>query len=178
LGGKLRLAYTAIDYVYLAVTAVIAGLIFAGTWLVYYTAEAIGGKIASRIVSYGLWFIGAPLAASVVRKPLSAFWGEFLGALVETLIPTPGGITNVIYGAFQGLASEAGYALFRYRKYTPVVGALAGMLAAFPCIALDALLFSEIAPPAVMLSWLVAAMVSGAVYGYAVSYAAQIVVKR
>jgi len=178
LSGKLRFAYTALDYAYLAVVAVIAGLIFAGTWFVYYAAEAIGGKIASRLVSYGLWFIGAPLAASVVRKPLSALLGETLGALVETLIPTTGGITNIVYGVFQGLASEAAYTLFRYRKYTPAVGALAGMLAAFPCIALDALLFGEIAPPGVMLLWLVAAMVSGAVYGYAVSYAAQIVVKR
>jgi len=125
-----------------------------------------------------LWFIGAPLAATLIRKPGSALLGETLGALVETLIPTPGGFTNLIYGVAQGLASEAGYAMLRYRKFTPAAGALAGALAAFPCIALDALLFGEIAPPPVLMLWLIAAIISGAVYGYAVSYAAFTVAGR
>lgn len=174
--GKLK--YTVIDYTILGVVAVVAGLIFYATWFIYYAAEAVGGKILARIVSYGLWFIGAPLAASMIRKPLSAFLGETLGALVETIIPTAGGFTNLIYGIAQGLASEAAYALFMYRRYDPYIGALAGAFAAFPCVALDAVLFGEIASPEVMTLWLVAAIVSGAIYGFVGSVVGFTVTKR
>ncbi|MEM1611324.1 MAG: ECF transporter S component [Sulfolobales archaeon] len=157
--------YTAVDYAYLAVVAVVSGVIFYATWNLYYAAEAIGGPIVARAASYGLWFIGAPLAATLIRKPGSAFLGETLGALVETLIPTVGGFTNIIYGVAQGLFSEAGYALMRYRSWGIAAGSLAGALAGIPAVALDAVLFSAIAPPQIMMLWLVAAIVSGGIYG-------------
>ena len=173
-----RFKYTVIDYALLGAVAIIAGLIFYATWFVYYTAEAIGGKILARIVSYGLWFIGAPLAASLIRKPASAFLGETLGALVETIIPTVGGFTNLIYGVLQGLASEIAYLIFRYKSYDPYVGALAGALAAFPCVALDAILFEEIAPPEIMTLWLIAALISGAIYGFIGSAVGSTITRR
>ncbi len=172
-----------IDFALLGVVAIVAGLIFYATWAVYNAAMAIGGGIIARIVSYGLWFIGAPLAASLIRKPGSAFLGETLGALIETIIPTVGGFTNLIYGAAQGAASELAYLIFRYRKYTPIVGALAGALAGFPCVALDILLFSEIAEeaaknPGVVPLWIIAAVVSGAIYGYIASLAGSKIRRR
>lgn len=157
--------YTAIDYAMLAVVAVVAGIIFWATWFIYDFGVGLGGPIFARLVAYGLWFIGAPLAASLLRKPLSAFLGETLGALVETLLPTVGGFTNLIYGAAQGAASELGYLLLRYRRWGVRSGALAGALAAFPCVALDSILFGEIATAGVMALWLLAAILSGAVYG-------------
>jgi len=157
--------YTALDLACLGVVAAVAGVIFALTWNVYYFGKAIGGPIVARIVSYGLWFIGAPLAASLIRKPLSAFLGETLGALVETIIPTYGGFTNIIYGVAQGAASEIAYALFRYRKFGVAQAALAGALAGFPCVALDAILFGDIYPPNVMAVITIAAVISGAIYG-------------
>jgi len=157
--------YTGVDYALLGVVAVVAGIVFYSAWYVYDIGKAIGGIYAGRILAYGLWFIGAPLAASLIRRPLAAFLGEFLGALVETVIPTVGGFTNMIYGFFQGLASELGYALLGYRKWGILAGALAGALAAPPCIALDAVLFAEIYPAVVTALLLVVAMVSGAVYG-------------
>ena len=165
----IRLRYTVIDYTLLGVVAVVAGLIFYATWFVYYAAKAVGGPILARLVSYGLWFMGAPLGAALIRKPGSAFLGETLGALVETVIPTVGGFTNLIYGVAQGFASEIAYAIFKYRRYTPAVGALAGALAGFPCVALDAVLFEEIAAPPVMMLWLIAAVASGAIYGFIAS---------
>lgn len=162
----------------IATIAIVAGLVFYTTWFIYYVAEAIGGKILARIVAYGLWFIGAPLAASLIKKPGSAFLGETLGALVETIIPTIGGFTNLIYGASQGFASEIAYLIFRYKKYNVYVGALAGALAAFPCVALDAILFGEIATPPVMILWLIAAIVSGAIYGAIVSIVGLTITRR
>ncbi len=157
--------YTALDITYLAVVAAIAGVIFALTWNIYFISSAVGGPIVARVVSYGLWFIGAPLAATLIRKPGSAFLGEFLGALVETLIPTYGAFTNLIYGFAQGLASELAYALFKYRKYDVLQASLSGALAGFPCVVLDALLFGEVFTPDVMVFITIAAVVSGAIYG-------------
>lgn len=162
---KQRVRYTGVDLALLGLAAVVSGIIFSVTWFIYDVSTAIGGIYAGRLVAYGLWFIGAPLAASLIRKPLSAFLGEFLGALVETIIPTPGGFTNLIYGFTQGLASELAYFIFRYRKWGKPVASLSGALAAFPCIALDAVLFGEIYTLPVMSTLLAAAIVSGAIYG-------------
>jgi len=159
-----RYRYTTVDYAVLGVVAVVSGLIFYSAWNVYYFGKALGGPVLARALSYGLWYIGAPLAATLIRKPGAAFLGETLGALIETIIPNAGGFTNLIYGLAQGAASEVAYMVFRYRRWDILTGSLAGVFAAFPCVALDAVLFSAIAPPPVMLAWLVAAMVSGAIY--------------
>ncbi|MEM0504987.1 MAG: ECF transporter S component [Sulfolobales archaeon] len=157
--------FTALDLTYLGVVAAVSGVIFALTWNVYFIGSALGGPIVARIISYGLWFIGAPLAATLIKKPGTAFLGEFLGALVETLIPTYGAFTNLIYGFVQGAASELAYLIFRYRKFGVVQASLSGALAGPPCVALDALLFGDIFPPEVMVLVTLAATVSGAIYG-------------
>jgi len=164
--------YTAIDLAMLGVVAAVSGVVFALTWNVYEFGKAIGGPVIARIVSYGLWFIGAPLGAALVRKPGAAFLGETLGAFVETIIPTLGGWTNLVYGALQGLASEAAYALFHYRKWGTPQAALAGAFAGPVAVALDAVLFAEIAPPPVITIWAIAATISGAIYGAAAHLAA------
>ncbi|MGC9148739.1 MAG: ECF transporter S component [Sulfolobales archaeon] len=168
---KISYRYTAIDYAMLAVVAVVAGVVFYATWFVYEFGKVLGGPIVARLLSYGLWFIGAPLAATLIKKPGSAFLGETLGALVETVIPTIGGVTNLIYGVAQGLASEIGYAVFRYRRFDVLTASLAGALAGIPAVSLDALLFAEIASPQVMLLWYIASIVSGGIYGAVASIA-------
>ena len=174
--GESRRGYTALDYAYLAVAAVVSGIIFYFAWFVYDFGKAIGGPIVARMLSYGLWFIGGPLGAALVRKPGSAFLGETLGALLESLLPTVGGVTNLYYGLAQGALSEAVYAATRYRRMDdPVVAGLAGAAAAPAAVALDAVLFQEIAPPAVVLAWLFAAAISGFVYGYIAALAARAV---
>ena len=167
--------YTAIDLAYLGVVAAVSGVIFALTWEVYYIGELIGGPIGARILSYGLWFIGAPLAATLIKKPLSAFLGETLGALVETIIPTYGGFTNLIYGVSQGLFSELVYLLFRYRRFDSLTATLAGAVAGIPAVYLDALLFEEIYPLEVMFFILIGAMISGGIYGFLSSLAVKAV---
>lgn len=161
---KRSVRYTGIDLALLAVTAVVSGVIFTANWTFYYVIEAFAGPIGARLLTYGLWFIGAPLAASLVRKPGSALLGEFLGALVETLIAPQGGITNAIYGFAQGLASEVGYAVFLYRSWGLLPTALAGFLAGIPAVALDAILFEVVGTPFEMTLWVVAAGLSGLIY--------------
>lgn len=153
------------DFALLAVVAAIASIVFYSAWFVYEIGSA-AGPIFSRMISYGLWFIGAPLAATLIKKPLSAFLGETLGALVESLLPTIGGITNLYYGIAQGALSELVYLARGYRKWDPLTAALAGAAAAPAAVALDALLFNEIATLPVMIAWTIAAAISGAIYGF------------
>ncbi len=175
--GKRREEWTVIDFAYLAVVAVVAGIIFYATWFVYEFASPLG-PIFTRIISYGLWFIGAPLGAALIRKRLSAFLGETLGALVETFIPTIGGFTNLVYGIWQGAFSELVYAAFRYqRNNDPLVGGLAGAAAAPAAIALDYVLFGEIATFPVLVIWTIAAAVSGFIYGFIATKAVNLLVR-
>ncbi|MEL9929544.1 MAG: ECF transporter S component [Sulfolobales archaeon] len=175
---QLNMRYTSVDYSLLGLVAVVAGIIFYATWFVYEFGKIIGGPIVARIISYGLWFIGAPLAATLIRKPFSAFLGETLGALVETLIPTVGGFTNLIYGVAQGFFSEIAYMIFGYRRWGAVNAVLAGALAGIPAVMLDAILFGEIAPPSVMILWLLSAVTSGGLYGFIAYIAVSSIYKR
>jgi len=161
----MRPRYTAVDFALLGVTAVVMGILFTLAWTVYEVADAFGGPIVARALSYGLWFIGAPLGATLVKKPLSGFLGETLGALLESLLPTIGGTTNLIYGVVQGALSELAYLFTGYKRFDAFIGALAGALAGPGAVALDAILFDAIAEPPVMLLWLLAASFSGALYG-------------
>ncbi len=167
--------YTAIDFAYLAVVAVVSSVIFWAAWYVYDYGKIIGGPIGARLLSYGLWFIGAPLGATLVRKPLSAFLGETLGALIESFLPTAGGFTNLEYGIAQGLLSELVYAAFRYKRWDPLVAGLAGAAAAPAAVALDAILFQELFSPGLMIVMVIAAAISGFIYGYIAARAVEAV---
>ncbi len=166
------LRYSSVDYAILGVVAAVMGVVFVVAWEFYYLVKAALGPIGARVFTYGIWFMAAPLAASLIRKPLSAFSGEVLAALVETIIPTYGGYTNLIYGLAQGLASELGYLLFRYRRWGPVQAAVSGALAGPVAVALDQILFPELISLGTLLVLMLAATASGAIYGsiaYAVS---------
>ncbi len=163
--SELRRTYTVIDFLYLGVIAVVFAILFTVWWDVYYAVKALLGPIGTRVLTYGLWFMPVPLAASLIRKPFSGFLGEFLPALLEAIFPTPGGIYNLYYGIAQGLAGEAGYAVFKYKKYGVLQAAISGALPAIPALILDAILFEDIYPWNEMLLLLVALMISGALYG-------------
>ncbi|AFK51375.1 ABC transporter subunit [Thermogladius calderae 1633] len=161
--------YTAIDYTVLGLVGVVFGVVFVPWWTAYYVVKAVGGPVVARLLTYGLWFMAAPMAAVLIRKPLSAFLGETIAALIESLIPTAGGLTNLVYGFAQGLASEVAYAAGAYRSYGLVASSLAGGLAAFPAVALDAVLFGDIYPWHYMVWIVLGAFVSGLMYG-AIAY--------
>lgn len=163
--------FTVVDALVLGTIAAVYGALFTVWWSAYYAVKAVGGPIVARLVTYGLWFMPAPLAASLIRKPGSALLGELLPALVESILPTPGGITNLIYGIAQGAFSEASYALFLYRRFGLVQALIAGALPALPAFALDALLFGDIYPVDQALVVISAIAVSGALYG-AIAYSA------
>jgi len=160
-----ELRYSAVDYAILGVVAAVMGVVFVVAWDFYYLVKALLGPIGARVFTYGIWFMAAPLAASLIRKPLSAFSGEALAALVETIIPTYGGYTNLIYGVAQGLASELAYLIFGYRRWGPLQAALSGALAGPVAVTLDQILFPELITAKTFAALVLAAIASGALYG-------------
>lgn len=66
---------------------------------------------------YGVWFMAGTLAAYIIRKPGAGLVAEVLASVVELLMGNSGGITVVITGLIQGLGTELGFAMFRYKKW-------------------------------------------------------------
>ncbi len=157
--------YTAIDFAILAVVAVVVGLIFFFAEIPYELTKAAAGKLVARIAFYGLWFIGGPLAASLIRKPGAAFLGETLGALVEAILPTIYASSVIVYGIAQGIMSEIAYAITGYRRWGVGVGALAGALPALVVPFLDYLLWGATITDVMLWIYMFGAMISGAIYG-------------
>ena len=53
--------YTLIDLLILGVIAAIFTIIFTSMWTVYYAVKASAGPIVARLLTYGAWFMPAPL---------------------------------------------------------------------------------------------------------------------
>lgn len=116
----------------------ILGVVFAAVYMaVFHVGLAIQailtpfglGDLAFEFV-YGIWFMAATLAAYIIQKPTVAFAAEVLASVMELFMGNAGGIRVVITGAVQGLGSEAGLALFRYKRYDLASLCVSGMTTA------------------------------------------------
>lgn len=116
----------------------ILGVVFAAVYMaVFHLGLAIQaaltpfglGDLAFEFV-YGIWFMAATLAAYIIRKPTVAFAAEVLASVMELFMGNAGGIRVVITGVVQGLGSEAGLAVFRYKRYDLKALCVSGMMTA------------------------------------------------
>jgi len=128
--------YRTLDITGIGGIAVIAGAIFLVASNYYWTPTSkipvVGIFIATAI--YGIWFIGATAAGYIIRKPLAAFLGEMLGALVEMLLGSVFTVYVLVWGAVQGVAAEIVFALFRYKRWDYLSLSLASTVAGFTVI--------------------------------------------
>ncbi|MDO5535573.1 MAG: ECF transporter S component [Propionibacteriaceae bacterium] len=95
-------------------------------------AVAMGpfGDLAQNVVIGG-WFVVAPLALFVVRKPGAGLVAEIMASIVEfVFLGSPVGPILLLSATIQGLGSELGFALFRYRRYDLVAFLTSGLTAA------------------------------------------------
>jgi len=129
--------YTALDVSALAGVAVISGAIFLiASNYIYVPLAGLTPvypfmSVAWPII-YGFWFIGGTAAAYIIRKPGAAFFGEFLGALVEMVLGSFFGISVIIWGILQAISSEIGFAIWRYKRWDYVSMSVAGFLPGLP----------------------------------------------
>jgi energy-coupling factor transport system permease protein len=128
-----------VDIVVASVLAVAFGVIF-WAWNLLWTgpASTLFGtfKPASAII-YGVWLVPAVLGPLVIRRPGAGVYTELVAAVVSTLLGSPWGLLTILYGLFQGLAGEFGFALTAYRSWRLPTAVLSGALAGGAAVLLD-----------------------------------------
>jgi energy-coupling factor transport system substrate-specific component len=124
-----------VDIVVTAVLGVAFGVVFWAWGLLWAALDApFTAFPPGQAVMYGVWLIPAVLAPLIVRKPGAALFAELIAAVVSALLGSTWGTLTIVYGLLQGLAGEAGFAVFGYRRFgwpqALVAGALTGAMAA------------------------------------------------
>lgn len=84
----------------------------------------------ARQLLYGMWFMVAPFAFLLIRKPGVALLASIAAAALSAFIGH--GFSVLMYGFVQGLAAELLFASFRYKRFGIAVAGLAGIAS---CIA-------------------------------------------
>lgn len=123
------------DILVTIVVALVFGIIYKLWGPVSTLIQPLGFQIDQLV--YGMWFIAAPFAALLIRKPGVAFLAEVAAGLAEMLFAGQGGLVDFYYGILQGLFSELVFAAFRYRKFTLSVAVLSGLAASLASLILD-----------------------------------------
>lgn len=131
--GKARggLSWRVIDIIVAAVLGVAIGFLFvvwnvignAGYSAINALTPGLGGLVA------GIWFLGGPLGAFIVRKPGAAVFVEVIAASVSALVGNEWGITTLYSGIAQGLGAELVFLLLAYRRWNVAVIIISGLMA-------------------------------------------------
>jgi energy-coupling factor transport system permease protein len=127
-----------VDIVITAVLGVAFGVVFWAWGLVWNaTGAAFAAFPPAQAVMYGVWLLPAVVAPLIVRKAGAGLFAEFVAAVVSALLGSAWGAQVLIYGLLQGLAGEAGYAAFRYRRFGWPQALLSALLAGAMAAGLD-----------------------------------------
>ncbi|MCL2315897.1 MAG: ECF transporter S component [Actinomycetia bacterium] len=120
-----------VDIVVAAVLGVACGFLFwawNGPGFALYdvldaTTPGLGG------LTQGLWLIGGPLGALIIRKPGAAIFVELVAAITSALFGSAWGITTLWYGLAEGLGAELVFLVLAYRRFTWPVAVVSGAMA-------------------------------------------------
>lgn len=134
-----RFQWRVVDMVTAAVLGVSLGLVyvlwnqlgFIGFMALDAFTPGLGGLVS------GVWWMGGPIGALVIRKPGAAIFVETLAATVSMAFGAQWGVETFFAGFLQGLGAEIAFAAFAYRLFTPAVAALGGGLSAVAAMILE-----------------------------------------
>lgn len=168
-----RYGWRVVDIVVAAVLGVACGLIFFGWNTVGYAwfqamdalTPGLGG------IAAGIWFLGGPLGALVIRKPGAAIFVELLAAITSALIGNVWGVSTLYSGIAQGLGAELVFLAFAYRNFRLPVAMLAGAGAGVGAWVLELFTSGNLQKDATFLIiYLITTVISGAVLAGAVGW--------
>lgn len=130
-----RYRWRIVDIVVGAVLGVATGLVFwayntPGNWLWAAADAALPGFSG---LANGLWLLGGPLGALVIRRPGAAVFVETLAAIVSAVLGNQWGWSTVWIGIVQGVGAEIAVLAVLYRRFTLPVALLSGALAGVGC---------------------------------------------
>jgi energy-coupling factor transport system substrate-specific component len=121
------------DLVAVAVLGAVFGFLYFAlvqAWGLLAVAMGPLGDLAQHVLMGG-WFVVAPLAVFVVRRPGAGLLAEVIAAFVEfAFLGSPVGPTLLLVGIVQGAGAEIAFALTRYRRYDLPTFLLSGLTAA------------------------------------------------
>ncbi|MEM0676446.1 ECF transporter S component [Corynebacterium amycolatum] len=129
--ARTNFSWRNIDIIIAAVIGAAVGLIFviwniiggAGYEAVNALTPGLGGLVA------GMWFLGGPLGAYIIRKPGAAIFVEVIAATVSALIGNQWGISTLYSGLAQGLGAELVFLILAYKSYNLVTVVISGLMA-------------------------------------------------
>ena len=129
--ARANFSWRNIDIIIAAVIGVAVGLIFviwniiggAGYEAVNALTPGFGGLVA------GMWFLGGPLGAYIIRKPGAAIFVEVIAATVSALIGNQWGISTLYSGLAQGLGAELVFLILAYKSYNLATVVISGLMA-------------------------------------------------
>src|SRR5215212_9211741 len=112
------LRWRTVDIVVTAVLGVAFGVAFWAWGLIWSaTGAAFTAFPPAQAVLYGVWLMPAVLAPLIVRKPGAGLFAELIAAVVSALMGSSWGAIVLFYGLLEGVAGEAGFAAFGYRRF-------------------------------------------------------------
>ena len=137
-GSEPASRWRTVDIVVTATLGVAFGVVFWAWGLLWAAPDApFTAFPPGQAVIYGVWLVPAVLAPLIVRKPGAALFAELMAAIVSALLGSTWGTLTIVYGLLQGLAGEAGFAAFRYRRFAWPQALLAALLAGAMAAVLD-----------------------------------------
>lgn len=128
-----------VDIVVASIIAAVFGVVFWAWGLLWYGPFAVAFNFfppAAALVN-GVWFVPGVLAALIIRRPGAALYAELVAAGISAILGSTWGWFTLWYGLAQGAASEAGFAAFGYRRWSPAQAGISGALAGAAASALD-----------------------------------------
>jgi energy-coupling factor transport system permease protein len=133
-----RNRWRTVDIVVTAVLGAAFGVVFWAWGLLWAgTGVAFAAFPPGQAFMYGVWLIPAVVAPLIVRKPGAGVFAELIAATVSALLGSAWGTTTIVYGLLQGLAGEAGFAAFGYRRFGWPQALLSAVLAGAMAAVLD-----------------------------------------
>jgi energy-coupling factor transport system substrate-specific component len=123
------------DILVTVVVSVVFGIVYKVWGPLYYAVKPLGLHLDQFI--YGMWFIAAPVAYLIIRKPGVALLAEMAAASGELIMGSEWGLEVLLYGVVQGLFAELVFAAFRYKRFDLGVLSLAAAASTVGSLIMD-----------------------------------------
>lgn len=123
-------SWRTVDIVVAAAIAVAFGVVFWAWGIVWSAASPAFAFVPAQYLGSGVWLLAGIVGALVIRRPGAAIFTETVAGAVSALLGSVWGLDTVLSGLFQGAGAELGFALFRYRSWTPLSAVVAAAGAA------------------------------------------------
>ena len=128
---KKQYSWTTLDVVMVAVVGVVFSILYWGyNQLFAFLFPFISASPITIQAFVGFWFIAGVVSAYIIQKPGAAFLGELIAAIISMLLGSIWGVWVIVSGLMQGIATEAVFAGYRWKKFTYFTVALAGIVTA------------------------------------------------